>query len=449
LLGFANSALPVRAQESLFDPTFQIGLGADGVVSAILVQRDGSILVGGEFESIGGGTNAYLTRLTSDGKPDPAFQSGIDGPVYRLLELPDGNVLVAGAFTNVQGALRPGLVRWQTNGLVDLTFDAGASFDSGEWVLTICVQPDGKILAATQLTAWWRLVGRIFRFHPDGQLDQSFARPAFDGSVYAMMPLTNGATLVGGNVFVAGDEGRRALALLRENGEPDPALPSLLSSNSTVFSLTALTNGNILVSGALKPDGVNPSGVLAQLTPTWNWEAGFVPDPFGPDFAGPFVRAVLLQPDGKLVVGGEFYEVGGYWRRHLARLDPQGRVDPCFDPGIALGGTRGARALARQGDGRILVGGDFDNRSAGGSAHLARALPQSECDAMRVYFIQDGDCRFALGTCPPGGTNKLQMSTNLLDWQTIETSTGPYLFYLLDWLEPAPPSAFFRAVKEF
>lgn len=66
------------------------------------------------------------------------------------------------------------------------------------------------------------------------------------------------------------------------------------------------------------------------------------------------VHTLAVQPDGKIVIGGEFSQVNGQARTNLARLQSDGTLDPGFlssDPGMAV------TALALQPDGKILAGG--------------------------------------------------------------------------------------------
>jgi len=120
---------------------------------------------------------------------------------------------------------------------------------------------------------------------------------------------------------------------------------------------------------------------------------------------------------------------------------------------VGLGNFWGAYTLALQADGRVFVGGNFIAFTPSGDIrHLVRVLPQSECNATRVhvrwYDSQRGG--FVAGTCVPGGTNLLQMSTNLIDWQTLTAATMPYVIaYTRDYPALAVPAAFFRVKKEF
>src|SRR3954470_24016710 len=47
------------------------------------------------------------------------------------------------------------------------------------------------------------------------------------------------------------------------------------------------------------------------------------------------VSAVAVQPDGKVIIGGQFTTVKGLVRTNLARLNADGSGDATFDPGMA------------------------------------------------------------------------------------------------------------------
>src|SRR4051812_32390283 len=70
------------------------------------------------------------------------------------------------------------------------------------------------------------------------------------------------------------------------------------------------------------------------------------------------VNALVVQPDGKVIIGGEFTTVKGLVRTNLARLNPDGSGDATFDPGMAYDRVS---SLALQSDGKVLVGGQSVN----------------------------------------------------------------------------------------
>jgi hypothetical protein len=192
---------------------------------------------------------------------------------------------------------------------------------------------------------------------------------------------------------------------------------------------------------------------LLRLNQDLTWDETFHPDAFVPasDPVQPaYVCLLVLQPDGKFVAGGWFFEVGGYWRRHIMRLTAEGRVDGCFDPELGLGASdypAPARALALQPDGRILVGGQFTGvDTAFGQSNLGRLLPQNGCDLIRVY-LKGGDQAFAAATFPPGGTNYLDFSVDRKTWEPVQTNSEPYIWYY-EFSVTGTPCGFFRARQE-
>src|SRR5207247_175387 len=63
-----------------------------------------------------------------------------------------------------------------------------------------------------------------------------------------------------------------------------------------------------------------------------------------------------VQPDGKVLAGGTFTNIGGQTRNSLARLEIDGKVDQTLPPSI-IGLNVTATAVQR--DGNILIGGNF------------------------------------------------------------------------------------------
>src|SRR5206468_8397917 len=70
------------------------------------------------------------------------------------------------------------------------------------------------------------------------------------------------------------------------------------------------------------------------------------------------VRAIAIQPDGSILIGGSFVSVNDNLRNYLARLNSDGSIDPLFLASLP-GGDSAVYALALQPDGKIIVAGDF------------------------------------------------------------------------------------------
>ena len=77
--------------------------------------------------------------------------------------------------------------------------------------------------------------------------------------------------------------------------------------------------------------------------------------PLDADILGTDVEAMAVQPDGKMIIAGEFRSVLGVKRNHIARLNTDGTLDMGFDPNP----SHRVWCVALQADGKVLVGGTF------------------------------------------------------------------------------------------
>ena len=435
-------------QVSVLDSSFKVGPGANDAVDGLVVQADLRILVGGEFTSIGGQSNSFLARLNSDGSVDASFNPAgqTDGAVQCLLQQPDGKVLVGGGFGLLLGHAQPALARLLEDGSVDASFDDSAVFNTNTWVFSLALQDDGQLLVGYQ--GLDDQVSRVVRVNTNGTPDPTFiCTNQINSYIFALLPQPDGSVLCGGNPGGLGGSAPDALFRLKPDGGVDDTFDPGLDLSS-VFCLVRQPNGQILVGGLLNRTGASNSVPLLRLNADLQWDESFSTDAFGE--TGPSISALLLQPDGQIVAGGYFFEVGGYWRRQIVRFTPAGHVDGCFDPGLGLGGFTQAgavQAMSLQPDGCVLVGGVFQGvDTAYGQFNLARLLPHSDCDLIRVY-LKGGSDTFAAATFPPGGTNYLEVSADLTNWQTVQTDTSPYIYD--SWFSmAAAPQAFFRARQE-
>lgn len=92
------------------------------------------------------------------------------------------------------------------------------------------------------------------------------------------------------------------------------------------------------------------------------------------------VRAVAVQKDGKVVIGGKFSAVNGVPRNGLARLNADGTLDQSFANTSVSGVNGEVAAIAIQADGGIIVGGAFTISAQYQTANLARFLPDGTVD---------------------------------------------------------------------
>ncbi|MDQ1247347.1 MAG: hypothetical protein QG597_1717, partial [Actinomycetota bacterium] len=393
----------------VIDPAFDPRGGLAGSIEAIAVQADGKVIIGGSFEAVSGVPRASLARLNVDGTLDVAFDPGggptvlggaaqRSGTVTSLAVQADGKVLVGGWFDAFAGVPRPTLVRLNTNGSVDAGFTIGAGVkDEGTLgvVQVISMTPDAKVLIGGHFETVNGLNRRnIARLTNTGAVDATFDPGAgfADGRVTTMAVLANGAVLVGGEFSEFNGVARAGLARLLISGALDPSFNPGTGPVMAIFgvpqpgqiaSLAVRGDGRIVVGGWFSTfNGVARSS-LVQLTATGGVDPTFGDqDAFDAEGYRPWVNSVVVQPDGKVVAGGDFDAVGVAARPRLARLTAAGTVDDTFVPGN--GGPGAGATVAKvmlQADGKVLVVGDFETFGGAVRAGLARLSAGGALDA--------------------------------------------------------------------
>jgi len=210
----------------------------------------------------------------------------------------------------------------------------------------------------------------------------------------------DGRLLVWGNFSRLSAEARHGLALLTRDGAVDPAFrpPELWLGhrqfeelgrywpNAGVFRVKLQPDGKLVLAGAFSRVNGQPRYSLLRLHPD-----GSVDESFGRElrFDG-LVRDLVIQPDGRIVVGGAFEHINGRRRPFIARLLPDGTPDDSFQPngGPTSGWTVIILALDLQPDGRILMGGYFEKVDGQPMLNLARLNPDGTFD--RTFKLRHG-----------------------------------------------------------
>jgi uncharacterized delta-60 repeat protein len=195
------------AWDQFFDP------GANGNITAIVVQPDGKIMVAGNFTMLGGGATGttprnYIGRLNADGTLDSSFDPGANGTINVLALQPDGKILVGGLFTTLGGGgtgttARYNIGRLTASGSLDISFDPGASDE----VAALAVQADGKILVGGRFTELGSATrNHIGRLNANGTVDTSFD-PGANNAVGSLALQTDGKIVAGGLFTTLGGGG--------------------------------------------------------------------------------------------------------------------------------------------------------------------------------------------------------------------------------------------------
>ena len=336
------------------DPSF----GAGGKVSlsghlpskALVVQPDGKLL---SLE------NLEVWRYLPDGAPDTTFGPSATGAVplrvgamtvdvFQNVALQkDGKILLVG-YSRATGAARSdfAVIRLNANGSLDTTFGGDGSVTTdfaGETdrANAVIVQNDGSIVVAG--SAQMPIAGGFFgndyalvRYLPNGDLD-----PAF-GGVGKVTTTIAGATDLGSSVALQVDGKILVAGRVADRGADDP----------DVGVVRYLSNGTL--------DRDFGSGGIARI----DYGSG----------AWDEATDVVVQPDGRIVIGGHV-AVAGDDRFAVARLEANGGRDLAFGTGgatITAITTKDdfARAVALQPDGKIVLAGEFANLGVGAAPNF-------------------------------------------------------------------------------
>lgn len=216
--------------------------GAIEVATAVALQKDGKIVVGGTMQTAQG-SHMALARLNADGSLDTRF--GTNGRVtpdfggsefgFSVAAQADGKILIAGS-ARAPGFTHFALARYQKNGRPDRSFGPGgkvttdlAGFDQ---CFAIALQKDGKIVAAGAGIVPGGSDYLLARYLKNGHLDRSFGTRGkviqdlgdedTDGSEVVMALQRDGKIVLAGLRIASGNY-NFLLARFQKNGRLDPA----------------------------------------------------------------------------------------------------------------------------------------------------------------------------------------------------------------------------------
>ena len=195
------------------------------------------------------------------------------------------------------------LVGWHISivsaaGEVDLTFDAGpiSFFNNVGEIRSVVLQSDEKILIGGLISSVNGMArNSLARLNSDGSLDQSF----------------------------------------------NPPFPFPMVGDEVVWQMALQPDGKILVAGrGLRINDISYS--LVRLNQDGSRDVSFSLLTKSPD-SSRGVESVAVQPDGKILIGGDFMTIGINTRKAIVRLNADGTLDPSFDIQLSSSSLQGRR----------------------------------------------------------------------------------------------------------
>lgn len=314
----------------------------------MILQADGKILVGGSFNTVQNQVENRVARLQSEGALDTSFflPLGLNAQVSALAVQADGKVLIGGVFTSASAAARNHIARLNPNGTVDISFDPGIGSDRD--VNTIAIQSDSKVLIGGAFgTVNGIGAGRIARLNADGSVDTAFrtgtgfnrgdGKPAI---VYDILILSSGRILVAGDFTSYNGTPRAGVALLDGNGTLQNFAAGLGSVSGAIRTVAVehtdrASDEKIFIGGDFTAVDGAARGRLARLDATGSFDPTFDAG----DGANDSILGIFVQPwDGRVVVVGAFTEFNNNPNLHgIARLNNDKAFLPPAPTEIRLG----------------------------------------------------------------------------------------------------------------
>lgn len=313
------------------------GSGLSGSVQSVRVLANGTLVAAGAFviggmqDSVAAWNGTAWTSLGSGAGP---------GEARALVQLGNGDLVVGGAFTG--STFTAGLRRWDGSAWTTI---AGLDATANAAVDDLALRSNGEVVlngsfrigGASQNLAVW-----------NGATMQPLALPVAATSPRALLALGNGDVLLGGTALLG-----NTVSLARWNGTSWQAMPG---APARILSLAEDATGRIVV-GALAPSTFPRPATVSRFDGI-SWQALGATTP-------PFVQVMVDLPDGSVVVGGQFQEIGGVAASNIARWSG-GTWSP-----LGLGSNGAISALAVAANGEVFAGGLFTQ--AGGAAAIGIA----------------------------------------------------------------------------
>jgi uncharacterized delta-60 repeat protein len=243
------------------------------------------------------------------------------------------------------------------------------------------------------------------RIGTNGNPEAELRLAADSGGIAAVVQQPDGNWLVGGGFSNIKGEVRNRMAKVFDNGLIDPAFSVEAGPNGVIKAIALQPGGRIILAGTFTNFNDAPRARIAALHSDGSLDATFSTN--AP--ANSNVNAVAVQPDGKIIVAGNFSTIGGVARRGIARLLADGNLDLSFDPGLGIDGT--AEKLILDPHGRIFVTGSFTRYDGWPRPGIARV---------------HGDVRLD-GRAEPGGLQIRVMTASGWDYilERSETAASP------------------------
>ena len=356
----------------------------------------------------------YLLRAQGGGC-DYSFNTpaGTSGVVNAIVIQPDEKIIVVGTFARYGTTTVNRIVRIDpSDASIDGTFSAGTGANIS--IQSCALQPDGKILIGGYFSSYNGITRRrLARLNSNGSLDTSFDPGNIVGNiVQSIVVQPDGKILVAGLFSDINGSLRKNIARLNADGSIDTSFDPGTGADDFISKIVVQPDGKILLGGAFTIYNGTTRHGIARLNADGSLDASFDPG----TGADELVSEVLLLADGKILIGGGFTGYNGVAVGRIARLQSDGSLDASFDAGT--GADYYINAMAIQADGRIIVTGMFAHMNEITRRSIARLNPDGSQDL--DFNPDEGGADHDINTCAIQADGKILIGGSFSSYAGVQ-----------------------------
>lgn len=266
-------------------------------------------------------------------------------------------------------------VTYAQQGGLDLSFEP-FNGPNGR-VETALVQNDGKIIIVGGFNGYNASARQfVARLNDDASIDNTFTTaPGANNIITRAAIASDGKIVIGGQFTTYNGISRNRIARLNADGTLDVTFDPGTGANNVVRPVAIQSDGKIVIGGLFTDYNGTPVNRIARLNADGSLDAGFN---VGGTGAGGLIQAIAIQADGKIIIGGGFTSYNGTAINRIARLNTDGTLDVTFNPGT--GAESFVNTINLQGDGKIIIAGNFITYNGTATRLIARLNPDGSLD---------------------------------------------------------------------
>lgn len=301
------------------------------------------------------------TRLPNSAALDTGFNTnlgtGFNDNVMGLAERPDGKIVLAGWFSTFNGNSRGRLVVLNPDGTEESAFIPGTGLTGGSGVEKVFALPDNRVIAIGSFNTYKGVSvnSGFVCIKPDGDRDSTFASAGtFNiANVLGYAVQADGYFLFGGDFTSFAGHGAPGIVRLSASGIFDSSFNPGTGFNGMVRAIAVQEDGKILVGGAFTSFNGTAANRIVRLNSDGSLDPTFVYGS-GCDAA---VYSVHVLPEGQILLAGSFTTYNGTTANRIVKLSSDGSIDGDFAMGAGFNGT--VLSSIVKPNGAIILGGSF------------------------------------------------------------------------------------------